>query len=151
MLQKALTTDLMSLGSIQPTFHQTELLETYNVEYPYAESFDDLGDEVGEVNTSVPDATEELDHIAILPECRPLYLPSSYKMNEKHPLCQAELTLQIKQATRYLAVLREAVAKKSFQYSHIMRKAPSKSLQTRTQAVIIKISDRISHYSRAYS
>ena len=148
MLQKALTTDLMSLGSIQPTFHQTELLETYDVEDPHAESFDDLGDEV---NPSVPDATEELNHIAISPERRPLYLPSSYKMNENHPLCQAELTLQIKQATQCLAVLREAVAEKSFQYLHVMCKAPSKSLQTRTQAVIVKISDRMSHYSRAYS
>ena len=65
MLRQALTTDLVSLQSIQPTFHHTELLETYDVE---------------------------------------------------HPLRQAKLTLRIKQATQYLAAVREAVAEKSFQY-----------------------------------
>ena len=93
MLQQALTTDLISLQFIQPTFHQTKLLKTYDVEDLHAESFDDQGDEVGEVNASGPDETGELDHVAIPPEHRPLHLPSSYKTNKKHPLCQAELTL----------------------------------------------------------
>ncbi len=96
------------------------MLETYDAEDPYAESFDDWGDKVGEVNVSGLDETGELDHVAIPPEYRPLHLPSSYKTNKKHPLRQAELTLQIKQMTWYLAALREAVAEKSFQYSHIM-------------------------------
>ncbi len=93
MLQQALTTDLISLRSIQLTFHQTKLLETYNVEDLHTESFDDQGDEVGEVNASGPDETGELNHIAVPPECIPLHLPSLCKMNKKHPLCQAKLTL----------------------------------------------------------
>jgi len=93
MLQQALTTDLISLRSIQLTFHQTKLLETYDVEDPHTKSFDDRGDEVGEVNASGSDETGELNHVTVPPECRPLHLPSSYKTNKKHPLCQAELTL----------------------------------------------------------
>jgi len=151
MLRQALTTDLVSLQSIQPTFHHTELLETYDVEDPQAESFDDLGDEFGEAIPSGPDEASEIERVAVPPELRALHLPSSYKKNDQHPLLQAELTLRIKQATQYLAAVREAVAEKSFQYSHIMRSAPSKALRTRSQAVIDKISDRISHYSRVYS
>lgn len=152
MLRQALTTDLVSLQSIQPTFHHTELLETYDVEDPHAKSFDDLGDEFGEANhPSGPDETGEIEHVAVPPEHKALHLPSSHKKNDQHPLRQAELTLRKKQATRYLAAVREAVAEKSFQYSHIMRSAPSKALRTRSQAVIEKISDRISHYSRVYS
>ena len=127
------------------------MLKTYDVEDLHAESFDDQGDEVGEVNAFGLDETGELNHVAIPPEHKPLHLPSSYKMNEKHLLRQAELTLRIKWTTRYLAALREAVAEKSFQYSHIMCKAPSKGVQTCTQAVVVKISDQISHYSRVYS
>src|SRR6266540_5158058 len=64
MLQQALTTDLISLQFIQPTFHQTKLLKTYDVEDLHAESFDDQGDEVGEVNAFGLDETGELNHVA---------------------------------------------------------------------------------------
>jgi hypothetical protein len=151
VLRQALTTDLVSLQSIQPTFHHTELLEIYDIEDPHAESFDDLGDEFGEPNPSGPEETGEIEHLAIPPEHKALHLPSSQKKNDQHPLRQAELTLRIKQATRYLSAVREAVAEKSFQYSHIMRSAPSKGVRTRSQAVIDKISDRLSHYARVYS
>ena len=125
-----MTTDFVSLQSIQPTFHHTELLETYNVEDPHAKSFDNLGDEFGEAIPSGPDEASEIEHVEVPPELRVLHLPSSYKKNDQHSLCQGELTLRIKQATWYLAAMREAVAEKSFQYLHIMCLAPSKALQT---------------------
>jgi len=79
ILQQALTTDLVSLQSIQPIFHHTELLETYDVEDPHAKSFDDLGDEFGEAIPSGLDKTGEIEHVAVPPKHRALYLPSSHK------------------------------------------------------------------------
>jgi hypothetical protein len=129
------------------------LTETADVEDPQAESFENLDDEDGE-----PDQTEldqsldapDPDHLALLPERRPLHLPSSHTTAPNHPLRQAELTLRIKQATQHLAALRNAIAEKSFQYSHIMRLAPSKGVRTRSRLAILKISERISQYSRVY-
>lgn len=123
-------------------------------EEPFDESFDNLDDEVavsdpsGEV--SVPSDPE---HLSLLPERRPLHLPSSYGTNTaaNHPLRQAELSLRIKQATQYLAALRNAIAEKSFQYSHIVRSATSKGVRTRSRTAILKITDRIMQYSRVYS
>jgi len=69
------------------------LLETYDVEDPQAESFDDLGDEFGEAISSGLDETSEIEHVAVLPELRALHLPSSHKKNDQHPLHQAKLTL----------------------------------------------------------
>jgi len=93
MLRQALTTDLVSLQSIQPAFHHTELLETYDVEDPHAESFDNLGDEFGEAIPSGPDEASEIERVAVPPELRALHLPSSHKKNDQHPLHQAKLTL----------------------------------------------------------
>jgi len=87
-------------------------------------------DEFGEAIPSGPDEASEIEHVAVPPKLRALHLPSSHKKNDHHPLCQAELTLRIKQATQYLAAMREAVAEKSFQYLHIMCSAPSKALRT---------------------
>jgi len=84
MLRQALTTDLVSLNP---------LLETYDVEDPHAESFDDLGDEFEEAIPSGLDETSKIEHVAVLPKLRVLHLPSSHKKNDQHPLHQAELTL----------------------------------------------------------
>lgn len=154
MLRQVLTTDLSQLQSLYYTFHHTALPETDDVEDPHAESFDNLDGEVGDANTSGPDASidaSEQEPIGIPPEHRPLHLPSSRKTNPTDPFGQAELTLRIEQATRYLAAVRDAVAEKSFLYSHIMRSARSKGVRTRSQGVIDKVSDRIAHYSRVYS
>ena len=81
----------------------------------------------------------------IQPECHPVILPSTHILDNKAlSLCQAELKLRIKQATRYLAAIREAMAKKSFQYAYVMRLAPSKGVRTWSHGVIAKINDRIS-------
>jgi len=83
------------------------------------------------------------------PERRTIMLPSTH-FSEVHPLRKLELTLRIKQATRYLAAIREAVAEKSFQYSHVMRKSPSKGVRTRSRAVIAKLNERIALRCRVY-
>jgi hypothetical protein len=83
------------------------------------------------------------------PEQRPLHLPSRH-CPDTHPWRKTELSIRIKQADRYLAALREAVAEKSFQYSHVMRKGASKTVKTRSRSVITLINSRITAYSRIY-
>jgi hypothetical protein len=84
------------------------------------------------------------------PECRTIMLPSTH-LPHGHVDRKAELILRVKQATRYLAAIREAVAEKSFQYAHVMRKSPSKGVRTRSRTVIAKLNDRIAFRCRIYS
>jgi hypothetical protein len=153
-LRQALTTDLTHLQSLQSNLNHNGLTATADVDEPNAELFDNLDDEVGDPDPSEPDGLLDAsnpDHLALPPERRPLNLPSSHNTTTNHPFRQAELSLRIKQATRYLAALRDAIAEKSFQYSHVMRSAPSKGVRTRIRSAIETISDRISQYSRVYS
>ena len=83
------------------------------------------------------------------PERRAIMLPSTHLPNG-HPDRKMELTHRIKQATRYLAAIREAVAEKSFQYAHVMRQSPSKGVRTRSRSVIAKLNERISLRCRVY-
>jgi len=76
-------------------------------------------------------------------------LPSTH-CPDGHSDRKMELTLRIKQATRYLAAIREAVAEKSFQYAHVMRKSPSKGVRTRSRTVISKLNERIALRCRVY-
>ncbi len=150
-LRQALTTDLICLQSLQSNLNHTESTEP-EPEDPYAELFNISDDEAEEAEPSGSNQFHEAsdpDHLALLPKRRPLHLPSSHS-TINHPLRQAELDLRIKQATQYLAALRNAIAEKSFQYSHVMRLAPSKGVRTRSRSAILKISERIAQYSRVY-
>ena len=122
-LRQALTTDLLSLQSLQSTLSYTAATNPNDTEEQDEESFDNLDDEV----TEGSNATEP-EEIGIPPERRTIPMPSNQSHNRQYRL--AELTLRIKQATWYLAALREVIAEKSFQYSHVMRSAPTKSVQT---------------------
>ena len=153
ILQRALTTDLICLESLISTFNHSEKQQSDEVD-PQSESFDNLDDDVPESEPSEPDdpiSSSDPKDAVVLPEWRPLHLPSSFVQNQHHPFRKAELGLRVKQATRYLAALREAVAEKSFQYSHILRSAPTNAIRTRSRTVILRVSNRISHYSRVYS
>jgi hypothetical protein len=151
-LRRTLTSDLIHLQSLESTLNRTGFTETDVVEEPLEESFNDSDDDVGEADPSeqdqVIDATDP--DLGLPPERIPIHLPSSHNTTTHHPLRQAELDLRIKQATRYLAALRDAIAQKSFQYSHVMRSAPSKAVRTRSRSAILRISDQISQYSRVY-
>ena len=87
---------------------------------------------------------------ACYPEQDHLIFPPIVRLDDP-PYRRVELSLRVKQATRYLSAVREAVAEKSFQYSHVMRGTHSKDIRTRSRAVIGKASDRISHYCRVYT
>jgi hypothetical protein len=153
-LRRILNTDLIHLQSLHSALHPTaSATAERDAEDLHEESFNDSDDEGAEAqsaeeNRIIEQWDPELD---LPPEHIPLHLPSSYNTNTTaHPLRQAELALRVKQATRYLAGLRDAIAQKSFQYSHVMRSAPSKGIRTRSRTTIIRITDRISQYSKIY-
>jgi len=153
-LRRILDTELNHLQSLRSALHQAASAAVRNVvDDPHEETFNDSDDEDAEADPSGGDhiiegRDPELD---LPPERIPLHLPSSYDTNTTtHPFRQAELGLRVKQATRYLAALQDAIAQKSFQYSHVLHSAPSKGARTRSRTAITRITDHVSHYSKVY-
>jgi hypothetical protein len=115
-------------------------------------AFDDLDeDESDDYNPALnidPDLAATSD---IVPDAlRTLTMPSTLK--DPDPLhCAVELTLRTQQALRHISALRGAIADKSFQYSHVIRVAPRKSVRTRARSVILKLNHIISFHCRAYT
>lgn len=66
-------------------------------------------------------------------------------------LAEVEIKLRKCQASRLLHQLRELIAEKSFQYSHIMRAAPRKGVRTRSRAVVHELVNKISLHARMYN
>jgi hypothetical protein len=149
-LRQALTTDLILLHSLRPALDQQEAMLAYNDD-PVEDLFDDSEDEQEDPNAGADagllNSEPQADDLTP-PEQKSLHLPSSL-VNE-HPLREAELSLRIKQASRYLAAIREAVAEKSFQYSHVIRSAASNVIRTRFRGTVTRISERISSMSKVY-
>ena len=80
-------------------------------------------------------------------ELRPLPLPS-YSGSNEH--AQVELHVRKHQAENLLNSLRESIAEKSCQYSHVMRRAPRKGVRTRARATVANLNSKIVHHSTAY-
>lgn len=105
--------------------------------------FNDLDDEetVDELDGAVEHETAvwgNVQAVAVAPENIALSLPSTYSGQES-PLTVLELRLRIQQAERYLQDLREAIAEKSFLYSHVIRIAPRKAVRTHSQTTIASL------------
>lgn len=150
-LRQSLSTELFRLETHPDVVgHITVSGEVFNDENPTA--FDDL--DVDPDSPELPEPERNADsggnENVIQPERRPVILPSTHILDNE-ALCQEELKLRIKQATRYLAAIREAVAEKSFQYTHVMRSAPSQGVRTRSRGVIAKNNDRIAFSCRIYA
>jgi hypothetical protein len=97
--------------------------------------------------TSISPAADEFDSIS--PENRPLMMPSTC-LHKEHPLRKVELRLRKVQANRYLTALREIIAAKSFQYTHVIRAAPRKNVITRARNTILQLNYKILFYSKVY-
>jgi hypothetical protein len=61
-----------------------------------------------------------------------------------------ELNLRIQQADKCLQALRDNIADKSFQYSHVIRVAPRKGVRTRGRGAITKLNGIIAYHARVY-
>ena len=108
------------------------------------ESFDHLDDELSGNPTTVVDDSD-VQKI----ERRHLPLPSY--SNPASNYAGDELRLRKRQADCLLDSIRSAVAEKSFQYSHVMRKAPRKGVITRSRTVIGKVNSKIAGLCSAYN
>ncbi|KAF8799515.1 hypothetical protein BYT27DRAFT_7017072, partial [Phlegmacium glaucopus] len=84
------------------------------------------------------------------PERRRLSMPSS-SVTDDHIYIPVELKLRIKQAAKTLEALRDMIADKSFQFSHVIRVAPRKGVHTRARSSIAKLNSWISYHCRVYS
>lgn len=83
------------------------------------------------------------------PERRRLSIPSTW-LSPDNPFRAMELTLRIVQASKSLQALRDIIADKSFQYSHVIRVAPRKGVRTRARATIAKLNYLIVYHCRVY-
>lgn len=81
---------------------------------------------------------------AIPVEEQQVYLPCN------GDLADVEIALRKNQASRLLHQLRELIADKSFQYSHIIRPAPRKGVRTRARAVVKELVNKITLHARMY-
>jgi hypothetical protein len=153
-LRSSLSAEMLQLES-HPEAHQLSSANQNYLDIEIPADFDELDVDPDDLIVLEVDqgrigaGPDNLDH-DVPPERRPVILPSTH-MRDNPTLCQAELKLRIKQATRYLAAIREAVAEKSFQYSHVMRSAPSKGARTRSRGVIANSNDRMAYCCRMYS
>ena len=89
------------------------------------------------------------DGAVVPPERRKLSIPSTW-LSQDNPHRATELDLHLKQATKTLQALRDAIADKSFQYSHVIRVAPRKGVRTRARAAIAKLNYNIIYLCRVY-
>jgi hypothetical protein len=64
---------------------------------------------------------------------------------------EMEMELRTEQAEWYLSGLQDLIADKSFQYSHIIRKAPRKQIRTWERAYVAKLNEKISFVCCAYN
>lgn len=97
---------------------------------------------VAEDNASVPNG-------AALPEHRTVAIPSRW-ISQGNIYQAIECDLHVTQADKCLQMLRDLIADKSFQYSHVIRVAPRQAVRTWARALIAQLNHKISYFSRVY-
>jgi hypothetical protein len=78
-----------------------------------------------------------------------LSLPSNGNIDLIHR--ELECTHRISLAEQHLNQIRNLIAEKSFQFSHLIRVAPRKTIATRSRAAVTKLNQQISFQCRMYS
>jgi hypothetical protein len=113
--------------------------------------FDDLDAEVNPETWQHRPATRKAiaEGEIILPERRRLSIPSTW-LDTDNIYRPIELKLRIEQASETLQALRDAIADKSFQYSHVIRVAPRKGVRTRARTAITKLNDTTAYLCHVY-
>lgn len=152
-MRNLLSSQFPNLQSFQSRSIPVANIETVSDDPP-GEDYDNIDDNIVVDNDRGPDVAHQMpvpnDQETIPPEQRPLPMPSSCLENG-HPLRETELGFRKDQAARYLKALREVIAEKSFQYSHVLQVAPSKAVRTRARSLITKLNAKIALYSRIYA
>lgn len=76
-------------------------------------------------------------------------LPSNGNTNDLHR--ELELEHRIALSNRQLDQIRDLIAEKSFQFSHVIRVAPRKGVTTRSRAAVKKLNNKIAGHCRLYA
>jgi hypothetical protein len=76
-------------------------------------------------------------------------LPSNGNVGPEY--AQLEISHRIQHADHHLNRIRDLIAEKSFQYSHVIRVAPRKDVNTRSRAAVKKLNLQISVHCRLYT
>jgi hypothetical protein len=76
-------------------------------------------------------------------------LPSNGNVEQAY--AQLEVTHRISHADLHLNRIRDLIAEKSFQYSHVIRVSPRKGVNTRSRAEVKKLNLQISIHCRLYT
>ena len=85
------------------------------------------------------------------PEMKLVSMPSTWNSVDSHISRAVELHLRVRQAANTLTSLRDLIAEKSFQYSDVIRVAPSKGVRTRARSTIATLNYRIGYHCRVYN
>ena len=83
------------------------------------------------------------------PEQKRLSMPPTW-VSQENNYCAEEHNLCIKQASKTLQALRDMIADKSFQYSHVIRVVPRQGVRTRACGAITKLNHQIAYHCRVY-
>lgn len=105
----------------------------FNTEAAHFENLDD------DLDDQSADTVPEINGLPI--ERRAIPLPSY--INPEDPNAVTELLLRQEQAGALLKTIRAIIADKSFQYSHVLRAAPRKSVKTRARNTISKLNNQL--------
>jgi hypothetical protein len=82
-------------------------------------------------------------------EDQKIALPSNGNVSNVHR--ELERANRISHADHHLNRIRDLIAEKSFQYSHVIRVAPRKAVVTRSRVALKKLNNEIAGHCRAYS
>ena len=82
-------------------------------------------------------------------EYQTLYLPSNSNVTPSP--ADVELVLRRYQAQTHIGQLRDLIADKSFQYSHVIRVTPRKSIKTKGRATVKGLNAQIAFHCQVYS
>lgn len=125
-----------------------------SLEDPDSTLYDNLDDDDISINEIIESSSSQSlngpKNDTLQPEKINISLPSKWNLDD-HPYYQIELKLRIKQAAASLSSLRDLIADKSFQYSHIIRVAPRKGVRTRARSTIAQLNTRIGFHCRVYN
>jgi hypothetical protein len=150
-LRGSINAELVELETLQRSVSDISASILIIQEKDDSAAFDDLDEDDSAYDFATSDNHPSAPSSdTVPPEFRSFPMPSTFK-DPHPPHCAMELTLRTRQALRHLNALRGAIADKSFQYSHVIRVAPRKSVRTRARSAISKLNNIISFHCRAYS
>lgn len=150
--REALAPLLMRLKGLQLAANNGNHIAHSPLLDPKSEAYFDL-----DVDGPAPDPGPNTEHASASPHA-PCPLPVEREFlglpsdsNLTGAVRDIEMTLRKKEAKQQLNRLREIIADKSFQYSHVIRTAPRKGVRTRARKDVHDLNHQLTLHARIYS